>query len=108
MHRDGRYGSCRSLSPPICKQIDYKGCGERCQPAKLFKPSEALRDIGYVEYRSQALDIHGCHSLLRIYPFGSSPNGATAGATCASDPVASTTPRGLPARGPRSAPGSVI
>ena len=31
MHRDERYGSCRSLSPPFAKQNDYRGCGERCQ-----------------------------------------------------------------------------
>src|SRR5207249_7332384 len=31
MHRDGRYGLCRSLSPPFAKQTDYRGCGARCQ-----------------------------------------------------------------------------
>src|ERR1051326_142505 len=31
MHRDGRYGPCRSLSPPIAKQDDYRGWEERCQ-----------------------------------------------------------------------------
>ena len=31
MHRDGRYGPCRSLSPPIVKQVDYRGWEERCQ-----------------------------------------------------------------------------
>ena len=31
MHRDGRYGPCRSLSPPFVKQNDYKRCGRGCQ-----------------------------------------------------------------------------
>lgn len=31
MHRDERYGPCRSLSPPIVKQNDYRGWEGRCQ-----------------------------------------------------------------------------
>src|SRR5438034_7828258 len=31
MHRDGRYGSCRSLSPPFCERDDYRWLGVRCQ-----------------------------------------------------------------------------
>src|SRR5258708_29134408 len=27
MHRDGRYGSCRSLSPPFCERDDYRWLG---------------------------------------------------------------------------------
>ena len=37
MHRDGRYGSCRSLSPPFAKQDDYKRYGARCQVAWRFE-----------------------------------------------------------------------
>ena len=43
MHRDGRYGPCRSLSPPIVKQNDYKRCAGRCQVARgLFGKLEKL------------------------------------------------------------------
>jgi len=31
MHRDGRYGPCRSLSPPLWSSSQYKRCGGRCQ-----------------------------------------------------------------------------
>ncbi len=45
MHRDGRYGPCRSLSPPFAKQDNYKRCGTRCQVKQLNANAECIEAL---------------------------------------------------------------
>ncbi len=57
MHRDGRYGPCRSLSPPIVKQNDYRGWERRCQ-VWLLRIAELNREAEpYLDRKIRLTDL---------------------------------------------------
>ena len=73
MHRDGRYGPCRSLSPPIVKQDDYRGWEGRCQvrsfdiaPLSVQRGNHEIsfKDVIVRQHFEQHLTVSACHLSL--------------------------------------------